>query len=289
MRGELTGSAGDTEQRLVSISEEAGLRLRLNGREERSIARFARLLPIQVITTECTRVLTEGPGERRALLNWGVFHVEHGFADAWRNYRRALRQRNHSLRQRDARTTIAWEPTLARAGEAVHRAYSRYLERMLPKAERLAASWLPELSLSWIYRRGWGENQELRGALASNRDRELERGYTLAGPHRADLRLRALGTDARSVLSRGQLKLAVIALQLAQLGLHGELAQTTPVLLLDDLAAELDDQHLRDILAVLDLSNAQTVLTTLEPDRLRSITSPGKMFHVEQGHVTEMI
>jgi len=96
-------------------------------------------------------------------------------------------------------------------------------------------------------------------------------------------------SDARTVLSRGQLKLAVIALQLAQLSVHGQTASTTPVLLIDDLAAELDEERLAEVVAALRAVRAQAVLTALRPDRFKALVTPGRAFHVEQGRVTEVI
>ncbi|MFB4203853.1 DNA replication/repair protein RecF [Arhodomonas sp. KWT2] len=279
--------------RLAVVRGRSGLRLRVNGEDERSIATFARHLPVLVITTEGQRLLTDGPGGRRALVNWGVFHVEHRFAGLWQQYRRVLRQRNLALRRGDRRTVRAWAPSLTDLGQQVREHHEAYLERLLPYWEAIAADFLPTMRLEWRYHPGWRRDETLAESLTRQSDQEERLGYTLAGPHRADFRLRAEGHDAQYVLSRGQQKLAVIALKLAQLELQGGEGPQRPLVLVDDLVAELDVRHRGAVLDRLAAMNIQAVLTAIDPmtlpARVAGDSSDARMFHVEQGNVTEVV
>lgn len=295
VRGVIWSATEDTAvTRLTVVRGRSGLRLRVNGEDERSMARFAGHLPVLVITTEGQRLLTDGPAGRRALVNWGVFHVEHGFAALWQQYRRALRQRNLALRRGDRRTVRAWGPTLAALGERVRDRHETYLDRLLRHWEDVAGAFLPETPLRWRYHPGWRRENSLSESLAGQSDQEERLGYTLAGPHRADLRLTAQGRDAQYVLSRGQQKLAVIALRLAQLELQGSEGAQKPLVLVDDLVAELDVRHRRVVLERLAEMDIQVVLTVIDATSLPTdIINDGaydtRMFHVERGHVTEVV
>jgi len=96
--------------------------------------------------------------------------------------------------------------------------------------------------------------------------------------------IRVGGKPAREVLSRGQQKLMAVALTLAQLRLLNELSGTTPTLLLDDPAAELDAEHLGNFVSQIAPLGCQLIITSLQPETA-AFGAPDRVFHVEQGRV----
>ncbi|MEX0387137.1 DNA replication/repair protein RecF [Spiribacter onubensis] len=261
-------------------------RVRLNGRDVTVLSEAAWLIPLQVINTEAQRLLTDGPAVRRAFLNWGVFHVEHHYRDDWRRYQRALRQRNAALRHGDRRLAAAWEPEMAAAGEAVDRRRRRFLDELVPRALAMAAAWLPGIDLDWQFRAGWRGGYAFADVLAGARERELAQGFGLYGPHRADIRFTADGIDASGHLSRGQQKLLVAALKMALIEYWGKASTQCPILLIDDLPAELDAPHRQDLTQRLEQSMAQIFLTAIDADQLPSFHEAA-WFHVEHGQVSQ--
>ena len=259
-------------------------RVRLDGRDIQALSESAWLLPMQVINTEGQRLLTDGPVHRRAFINWGVFHVEHAYRDTWRRYQRALRQRNAALRAGDARLATAWEPEMAVAGSAVDEARRRFLSALMERAIAIGHAWLGATTLDWQYRPGWASGQPLESVLKAGREKELKQGFGLYGPHRADLRLLADGEEAAGRLSRGQQKLLVAALRIALVQTWIAKGHERPIVLVDDLPAELDSRHRANLLSQLQDSGAQLFITAIEPDQLPEITAAG-WFHVEQGRV----
>ena len=259
-------------------------RVRLNGEDVRSLSEFAGLVPIQVLNTEAQRLLTEGPAERRSFLNWGVFHVEHTYREQWRRYQRGLRQRNAALRAGDESVAKAWETELAMAGEVVSEVRLRFLETLMHEWLALLQSWMPGLQFTWRYRSGWVKGESLIQALRKGRPTELSQGFTLYGPHRADLVLVVDGHPVSQRLSRGQQKIVVIALRLALLALWRKGSASRPILLLDDLAAELDAAHRELVMRHVHCMDVQTFITTIEAERVPFIDQ-ALWFHVEQGHI----
>jgi len=283
VRGEI--DVGRGKHRLGIGWREGRLQVRMDGAPVRALSECAWLLPVQVINTEAQRLLTEGPAERRSFVNWGVFHVEHAFRDAWRRYQRALRQRNAALRAGDARLAAAWEPELETAALAVDRGRRDFLEALaVPFRDRMQA-WLPGLEIQWRYRRGWPEQTGLRETLELARGREVEQGYTLYGPHRMELRLLADGVDAGWRLSRGQQKLLVTALRLAQVEQLARYGSARPLLLVDDLPAELDVERRGMLLDALFGLDAQILITAIARGDLPPLPE-ARVFHVEQGRYT---
>ena len=106
----------------------------------------------------------------------------------------------------------------------------------------------------------------------------------MSGPHRADIAVRLYGRPAREILSRGQQKLVAVAMTIAQLRLLQDLTQTTPTLLLDDPAAELDGERLQRFIAQVASLRCQLVVTSLHSES-RLFGTPERTFHVGQGRV----
>ena len=157
-------------------------------------------------------------------------------------YTRALKQRNAALRS-NPRQAGAWDSELARLGEQIAEARRAFIEQ-LPPYWREAVAALSGLEVQLHYSRGWNAEPRCWSPWPP-RVPVMRHAPHPRGPHRADVAVRMDGRPAREVLSRGQQKLVAVAMTVAQLRLLKELTGTTPTLLLDDPAAELDGERLR--------------------------------------------
>jgi DNA replication and repair protein RecF len=266
----------------VEVHRKDGTRARIDAAPVGSLADLSRVFPVQVIDPEIHKLIEEGGRRRRRWLDWAVFHVEPQFADWWVRYGRALRQRNAALRERGG-VTKPWDLEVAALGEKISEARRAVVEQMQPHwSEVVAALDCPIGELHYF--RGWGAQDSLAEALQASRTRDELRGLTHAGPHRADVLIRVAGKLARDVLSRGQQKLMAVALTLAQLRLLKAVSGTTPTLLLDDPAAELDSEHLAHFVDQIAPLGCQLVITSLHPET-PAFGSPDRVFHVERGGV----
>lgn len=230
--------------------------------------------------------LISGPAEwRRRYLDWGVFHVEHLSLDLWRDYRRALRQRNALLKSSQPGEGFEfWEAELGRLGEQIDAGRQAYFGALQAHLTALMTVLLPELGMpSLAYRSGWDRQRSLRELLGEHRARDSLRGHTRLGPHHADWRLDFQHALGREFLSRGQTKMAALGCVLAQAALYAEHYGEWPVLCLDDLNSELDPAHQRSALDWIAGHPVQAWLTaTLPPTHFPGPTS---QFHVERAGV----
>ena len=276
----------DKGERRVPLGIEGsadGLRARVAGERAATLAELALHLPVQIIDPEVHRLIEEGPSRRRRFLDWGVFHVEHEFVKHWQRYSQVLRQRNAALKTRQATVISAWDPELVRFGQLVTEARQRYTEALVAVGAPIARSLLgADLALS--YRNGWVKDQPFDMALRQSLKADMEMGATQVGPHRADLTIRLGGLPVKDRISRGQQKLLAAALLMAQLNLFPEDAPIRPTLLLDDPAAELDDERLASLIREVSTQNVQLVVTTLHGE-FRAFGTPGSRFAIDAGVV----
>jgi DNA replication and repair protein RecF len=278
----------ETADRRIPMGVEgssAGMQARVAGAKTSTLAELALMLPVQIIDPEVHHLIDEGPSRRRRFLDWGVFHVEQSFVGYWQRYQQALRQRNAALKSRLPPSAISvWDRDLLEYGDLVAQARTRYVSLLAPRASILARNLLG-LELGLTYRNGWPREQSFSEALRQSLNHDLDSGTTQVGPHRGELGIRLDGLAVRDRISRGQQKLLAASLLLAQLQLFPQDAPIQPCLLLDDPAAELDNEHLAGLIREVSAHSVQLVVTTLHAE-FSAFGTPGRRFQLGEGRLT---
>ncbi len=277
----------------VSKSRAGGHLLKLRGERQANWLETARTLPLLLLNSDSFLLLEGSSKVRRRFLDWGVFHVEHDFSAYWRGAARCIAQRNLLLkgRQPDIRQIDTWTVELAGYADRMDESRAMYLRRLMPVLEKVMSRLLEVTGLSITYSRGWDESLPLLDLLRESIDRDLRYGATQIGPHRADLQFRIGKLRAEDYLSRGQQKLLVIALKLAQGQLLVELTGSKVIYLIDDLPSELDERNRTRVCQVLEDMNSQLFMTCVGEFDLDAGWSAGisrRKFHVEHGKINAL-
>lgn len=274
----------------LSKTRGGGTRLKVGGRAAERLADLAHILPIQLIHPEGYNLLTGGPKLRRAYLDWGLFYTHSRFFTVWGVYRRLLKQRNALLRQQRPVTELRyWDQQLVPIAEELSLFRQQYAEAIEPVIRSIASDFLPEYDFSFDFFRGWDRQTDLIQVLEQGLDRDLGLGYTHSGPHKAEIRIKARGMPAQDLLSRGQLKLLVCAMRLAQgVYLKNESNQNC-IFLIDDFASELDEYKRALLGHQLNELGAQVFVSAIDESQLSQMITRdnSKLFHVKQGEITE--
>jgi DNA replication and repair protein RecF len=258
------------------------------------------LFRVTVFSPDDLDLVKGGPAQRRDLLDDLLSALAPRYEAARGDFERVLRHRNALLRagirDDDDRSTLdVFDEQLVQSGAELVRGRLRLVERLLPV---LATSYVHlagrESAVEASYVADWAPDpvtsemvddvaDTLRGAIATRRKQEIDRGLTLVGPHRDELRLRLNGLEARTHASQGEQRSLALALRLAGHHVTAELTGASPVLLLDDVFSELDAAR-ADAL-VRELPPGQTLLTTA------SVVPPGvepeRRLRIENGTVRE--
>ncbi|MBA3981476.1 MAG: DNA replication/repair protein RecF [Alcanivorax sp.] len=286
---EVLGDRAEVHRLGMSRTRQAFSGLKLDGNNLKGLSELAHLLPVQVFHPGTVEVV-EGPSSaRRRFLDWGLFHVEQSFLQEWRGLNTALLQRNRLLRTGAAAREISpWSQQVARASDRINQLRSGYLLALRPHLEGVLAHMgeLPDVALT-LYP-GWAEDEDLLALLDADLARDRERGHTTRGAHRAELRMTTGAGPVRDVFSRGQLKTLGYALLLAQLNLLIKDRDGRCLILVDDLASELDQVHCAAVLEALRALKQQMIITALSREALPGLADDQdvNMFHVEHGVLT---
>jgi DNA replication and repair protein RecF len=292
---------GERHQMLeVAIRAVGANRVLLNTNRISRARDLTELLRVTVFSPDDLELVKGGPSQRRDFLDDLLSGLASRYEAARGDFDRVLRHRNALLRAGirtpdDRGTLDVFDEQLIQAGAELVRGRLRLVERLLPvlttSYAQLAGN---ECMIEARYEAEWSADpvtiesaddiaEMLRRALTTSRQREIDRGLTLIGPHRDELHLQLNGLDARTHASQGEQRSLALALRLAGHHVTAELTGAAPVLLLDDVFSELDAAR-ADAL-VRELPTGQTLLTTANavPDGVE----PERRLRIENGTVTE--
>jgi DNA replication and repair protein RecF len=251
------------------------------------------------------------PDARRSWLDGLLIQLEPVYASILQQYNQVLKQRNallkkiRAVRQENASIELGtfepqlklWDEQLASAGSRVARRRARVIARLAPIAEswhqrisgeteRLEVNYLPNVQ--------WLEDDPLvvqQAFLAKIKDRRLAEQYqgkTMVGTHRDEIEFVINQTPARYYGSQGQQRTLVLALKLAELKLIEEVVGEPPLLLLDDVLAELDPSRQKQLLEVIG-DRFQTIITTTHIDTFNhDWIKDSQVLAVEAGKISEV-
>ena len=236
---------------------------------------------VAVFLPDRLELILGAPALRRSHLDQVVAALWPARAGARREYSAALAQRNALIAAvrggRGSRASLpAWDASLARHGLALMRDRAEVVDRLRERFAAHAGALGLDGDTELAYRpRSRAETaEELAAELAERTESDLERGFTGHGPHRDDLSLRRDGRELRSYGSRGQVRLGLLALLLAE---REELAAergAPPLLLLDDVMSELDASRRARLIEVL-RAGGQSVVTATELAHVPGAEEPG--------------
>lgn len=241
-------------------------------------------------------LVSGGPGERRRFLDIVLSLNEPGYVDALSSYKKSLARRNAALRAGQSSSLVAvWNRGLVRAGAEIMMARQQWVETRaaafddyyarVSGGRRARMTYRPHVPLD-VPATVDSAEEAFREALEVAREREERRGVTVVGPHRDDLRLQLCderdGLDLRDYGSGGQRRTAALALRLIEAKTIRERRSRRPMILLDDVFAELDGGRSERILELMEGEDAGQVVLTAPKDadvRIRRDALPRWRIH----------
>lgn len=261
------------------------IQIKMDKSKIRDRSKLANILPLQLINPASFNLLEGGPNHRREFIDHGLFHMEHTFLDVWKKFNRALKQRNRLLRSGKAQYLSPWNVELAKFGESLTSFRENYVGYFSKTFSETVSELLPFRDYELSYNRGWKLDISLLSFLEEEQQKDLQKCFTDRGPHRADFVIKIEGKPAKVFLSRGQLKILIIALKLTQVRLLSCFTKETFCILVDDLASELGEKFLDIGFDYLSDTNSQLFITGMELTPFSSRYSAGSVFHVEHGNI----
>lgn len=242
-------------------------RFLINGVGKRKEA-FAERLPVVVFEPEDMDLISGSPGKRRRYIDSVLSQASREYRRSWGSYEKGLRRRNKLLDlvregQAPRNSLLFWNQLLIKEGELLQEKRQEFID-YLNTTSIFEGNRLVRYKPSLI--------SEAR--IEQYKEAEIAVGYTLVGPHKDDFVLLSIEDHAERDLSpygsRGEQRMAVLWLKMAELMFLTDTLGQRPLLLLDDIFSELDEQHDSIVRTLLPMQ--QTIITTTEKDEANKIT-----------------
>ena len=255
--------------------------IRINGVAVDKLSELVRQFPVQLLTPRSHELIEHGPDLRRRFLDWALFHVEPSYQNRITNYQRALKQRNKALRSTPSLSQV-WDKQLSVMAEALTQMREKYVQNLQIETDKILQRLGVELDVELSLYPGWPSDKVMSTVLRERINLDIKQGFTGLGPHRADMQIRIDRQPAVERLSRGQQKLLVLALVIAEREIIFSTSGHRALLMVDDMAAELDANARKRAVQLLEDIQCQVFVTALEPGQLEHIAAE-RVFHVEHG------
>ena len=272
----------------------------LNDIRQDSITAFAGIFTTVVFSPSHLGLVKDGPAGRRKFLDTSICQITPRYIGMIGQYQRILLQRNTLLKDISYASALLdtldiWDEKLSALGGVIIRMRMEYTRRLQKEAEDIYKGISMEReSFSLDYRPfelpvQEGQTQReisslLLEKMMQNRSEDLRSGSTGIGPHRDDLEISIDGRSVRSFGSQGQQRSSVLALKLAESRCIGDILGERPVILLDDVMSELD-QNRREYL-LNHLTGSQIFITCCDKGYFSRLEG-GRVFRMEHGRLEQ--
>lgn len=224
----------------------------------RRLIDFVGNLRVVLFWPEDLEIVTDSPSIRRRYLDAALIQIDREYRRSLLSYERALRQRNKLLdlvnEGKAARSQLLfWNQLLIRAGAYITQARNAFIDYI--NGTNLASH-----RFVIVY----DKSVISESRLEQYKDEEVAAKATLVGPHRDDFRVVQDDKDIRLYGSRGEQRIAILWLKLAEIDYIERMSGSRPILLLDDIFSELDEMHRELVIDV--IRKQQTIITSAEKD-----------------------
>ena len=220
-------------------------------------------------------LIKEGPAMRRRFLDGAISQLDGSYLRAVQNYHKILAQRNKLLStypkdEGDIAATLPlWDEQLAFAGEIISEKRGAYTEEIGKSAAQFFAEMTQGKEKPEFRYRDVRTKDQLLAIFEANREKDLRFGTTNAGVHKDDITVTLNGTDARAFASQGQQRSLALSMKLAEAEYSEKSTGERPVLLLDDVLSELDENRKRFVLT--GITRGQVIITACEKEIFRDM------------------
>ncbi len=220
--------------------------------------------PVVLFEPDDLRLLHGSPTRRRQFIDRFISQLDPLYSTILHKYERALKQRNNLLKQQYTTTDelFAWNVTLSEYGAYIIEKRIAFIERInsqLNDAYNIIAKTNDIVTVHYSHTYIGDIKQKLLNELTSHSERDAIIGFTSIGPHRHDVVFQFNYSPALAVISRGEVRTIVLALKFLEVDIIEQITNIKPIILLDDVFSELDDNRQKYLM---DSQKGQIIITS---------------------------
>ncbi len=285
----------DIEKRISIVLDRSGKKMiQKDGKLIRRTADLLNNLVVMVFSPEDLRIIKDSPEKRRNFINKEISQIRPRYYECLKMYRDALLQKNSLLKENvkngkmDENMLDIYDFQLAKFGAEIVRYRRNFINILSERANQIQESITggkEHLNIKYINSMSDTRAYE---DLVQSRDRDLYSGHSNIGPQRDDVEFYINEQDAKKYGSQGQQRTIALALKLAEIGIARSVLGESPILLLDDVLSELDEE--RQTYLFREIEDVQLFITTTDGNnKILDKMKAGNVYYIKSGAVSENI
>lgn len=276
----------------LQIDEQGKKKVAVDGIPVNRAGELLGILGVVFFSPDELKLVKESPQERRRFLDVGISQQQKAYFLALQRYNKTLKQKNNLLKEYKFNPNIddmldVWDMGLAKEGAIIIQKRKEYIATLNSCAGKFHNALSGEkeiLTLSYesCAKLDCEDNEiekYLYEAILASRDKDKELGFCTVGPNRDDIKIEINGKDSRKYASQGQQRTIALAMKLGEVVIYKNEIGEPPVLLLDDVLSELDQNRQTILLKMTE--GFQTILTCTEYE----LENKAKLIKINDGTV----
>ncbi|MDE6284248.1 MAG: DNA replication and repair protein RecF, partial [Bacilli bacterium] len=286
----------DTSKYRIELKSD-GKKVEINDTKIDKISDYVSKINIILFNPTDTNIISDAPSERRKMLNIEISGLNREYLVILSNYNRLLKQRNFYIRQLyiNGNASTAYLDILTKKLIEYGCMINKYRQEFCVNINKYIGEIYKkifgsgELKIKYVSTYNNKSEEELAKMYQKYYQKELAIGKTLLGVHHDDLVFNLDGSNIKELGSQGQRKNSIIAFKLAELNVIHDSKDYYPILILDDLFSELDQEKINNIFGMLN-KEVQTFITTTEIDKVKKeLIENSKMIQINDGVLEEEV
>lgn len=267
--------------------------IKKNGKLIRKTSELFNNIMIVIFSPDDLLIVKSDPIKRRTFIDRELCQLKPKYYLALTNYNKILKQKNALLKERNINSNLieVLDLQLAKEGTIIskyRKAFCLELCKISNITQKNITNNKEELVINYLnsYKNDEISEENLYNILKESRNKDIERGYTTVGPHRDDISFYVNGIDVKKYGSQGQQRTCALVLKLAEIELIKKETDKYPILLLDDVLSELDNE--RQELIISNLNMVQLFITTTEIPKQYKDKKEIKVTKIKKGKTYEV-
>ncbi len=273
----------------ISLNKKNSKIIKVNGIKINKNSELVGNINLVIFSPDDITILKQGPQQRRKFLDVLISQLKPKYMFELTEYNKILENRNASLKNRSIETLDIWNEQLASKMEIIHKYRKEYIDKIQEKLKVIHPGLTNNKEeITIIYKTNFKDKESFLELLKKNEQNDLFKGFTTEGAHREDFEILINNKSLNLYGSQGQHRTAILSLKIAELKIIKEEIEENPVLLLDDVTSELDEQRVLSIFDV--VKDYQILITCTDLAQILKydcLTKNIKLFNINSGNILD--
>lgn len=283
------------ETKYKIVIKDNGKRVKINDTKIDKLSDYISKINVVLFNPDDLRFIKDSPSVRRKAINLEISQLNTAYLKNLNTYNKLVKQRNSYLKTTNINANSSSEyldiltNKVIDVGEQIYNSRVKYIDLINEKIGNIydKICGIKDLKLEYVSDYKNFDRDKIVKKYKDNLQRDIILGKTTLGIHHDDIKFKFNGQDIKDYGSEGQQKNAIIAYKLTEIEIFKSIKDDYPILILDDLFSELDQNKIENILNLIN-EDIQTFITTTEIDKIdKSILAKSRIFNVLNGEVRE--